>query len=668
MLIRKAVRDMSVAIKLFGIMGLLALTAAAVGWAGMDAAHRYNQRIAVMQRASERAVTGEQINGLINAVVMDSRGIYMAKDRAQVEKFAVPLLASLTRIEERMTHWKGLVEPDGSSLFDECMEQLRGFVVLRRELVEAARTQGAEAASSIGNNDANRTSRERLNKAVIALAQHNADDVGRLADELAQFEQTMSRFLPLFTAACIGIVAVLAVVLIIGGIVRPLTRITAAMRRLADGDPGATVVYHDQADEIGMMATALEVFRLQAVENQRLTLAQRQQREEAEEQKRVALVNMVETVEASAGRSIQQISLQSEALAATANEMRERADRTGVSATSATVASATASANVATVCTAATQLGTSIRQINQQIELSVQTIAQAVDAGQEARLVIDALNQRVGQIADVADMINEIASRTNLLALNATIEAARAGEAGKGFAVVASEVKQLASQTAGSTRQIGQHIADIRAATAAAVNAVARIDATIGEISQTSKAITTAVEDQGKVTAEIARNVAETVSAVGEITDRNLEVSKEAELGGRQAEVVMASAQDLTAAVRSLKEAIIRTVRGSTDEVNRRFFDRIAISLPCCVDTPDGAHFQSRTIDLSEGGARLEGGFTLAAGSRGKLQLDQFQGSVDFVVLSGDANGIRMSFELQKDAEAAFRGYVERLRTAKAAA
>ena len=88
----------------------------------------------------------------------------------------------------------------------------------------------------------------------------------------------------------------------------------------------------------------------------------------------------------------------------------------------------------------------------------------------------------VEQIGAVADMIGEIAAKTNLLALNATIEAARAGDAGRGFAVVASEVKALATQTARSTQEITRHIDQVRAATGASVAAVRRIEQTITEV------------------------------------------------------------------------------------------------------------------------------------------------------------------------------------------
>jgi hypothetical protein len=84
-----------------------------------------------MQRASERAVIGEQVNGLINAVVMDSRGVYMAKDPAEVERFGKPLLVNLARIQERMSRWSTLVDAGSRALFEECARGVDGFVRLR---------------------------------------------------------------------------------------------------------------------------------------------------------------------------------------------------------------------------------------------------------------------------------------------------------------------------------------------------------------------------------------------------------------------------------------------------------------------------------------------------------------------------------------------------------
>ncbi len=74
----------------------------------------------------------------------------------------------------------------------------------------------------------------------------------------------------------------------------------------------------------------------------------------------------------------------------------------------------------------------------------------------EANEVFQAMEQKMGEVADVADQLGDISFNTSILSLNASIEAARAGESGAGFEVVASEMRQLSNNSNVFSEQVSE--------------------------------------------------------------------------------------------------------------------------------------------------------------------------------------------------------------------
>jgi len=472
--------------------------------------------------------------------------------------------------------------------------------------------------------------------------------------------RNQARDLAIVTAGLALLTACLTGWLLARGIARPILGITEAMRQLASGNQQIALPRRRSDDEVGRMAGAVEVFRLNAIECTRLQEENEAERQRGEQKTRTALEGMAERIEAETGAALAKVRQRSGVMVEIADAMSASASRTGASAETAAAAAATALANAQAVAGAAEQLAASIREIGERVTESSAVVRHAVAAGSQTRSTIETLNQKVERIGAVADMIGEIAARTNLLALNATIEAARAGDAGKGFAVVASEVKQLASQTARSTDEITRHIAEVRAATTASTAAVARIEQTITEVNTIADSIAAAVEEQGTATAEIARNVTETANAANEMTARTSEVSAEAGDTGQHADEVRENAGSLNQAMQELRHAVIRVVRTATPEVNRRTGTRFTVDLPCRL-TVAGQSYEARMLDISDGGALVSGVPNLAVGVRGSLEAFAIGFPLPFTVQASGDEGSHLAFELDETVTAQFRGIPERL-------
>ena len=341
----------------------------------------------------------------------------------------------------------------------------------------------------------------------------------------------------------------------------PLAAMTASMHRLAGRDLATMIPGVGRADEIGRMASAVQVFKDGMIEADRLAAEQNAARVLKERQS-IRMNELVRDFEARVGSMVGLLASASTELEATAHSMTGTADQANRQATTVAAAAAEAGIGVRTVAAAAEELSASISEISRQVAQSARITGRAVDDARRTDTIVRALADEAQKIGGVVELIQNVASQTNLLALNATIEAARAGDAGKGFAVVASEVKNLASQTAQATAEIAGQIMRIQDATREAVEAIQAITSTIEEVSMIATTIAAAVEQQGAATAEIARNVQQTATAANDVTTNVAGVSQAANDTGTAAGEVLNAAASLSRQAEELSSEVEVFVEG----------------------------------------------------------------------------------------------------------
>lgn len=376
----------------------------------------------------------------------------------------------------------------------------------------------------------------------------------------------------LFTTLLVVVIFILiglvAAVLIVRSITKPLNLLVRVTEKVSNGDltQSITVKNNDEVGQLGnsfnKMLVSLKELLTHVGEKSQLLAASSEELTASSEQNSQATEQVADAIQEVAAGTDHQTEMVKETTEVI-KEMSTGINQIKLNAQNVSITSGEALNIVSTG--------------EQSIQHLVLQMSKINDSVTDLGTVITSLGQRSEEINQIVNVISEIAGQTNLLALNAAIEAARAGEHGKGFAVVADEVRKLAEQSSKSTESIRELISSIQSDTKQAVESmnkgtqetekgisvVNEAGNSFKEIQKFVDIVTSQIQEVSASIEQLAQGSQQVVEAVSEIeeiakktTGQGQEVSAATEEQLASMQEIASSAASLSYMAEELQEAV----------------------------------------------------------------------------------------------------------------